>query len=111
MAADPSRHCDIHRLILLFEHEAKAAWPVPDKGCMCEAAVQQGEGVQASKFDMEGSFSPQRFIAYGALAAAPLFDDGRVYGRKDYTYMACARLCRHAAILAISCILYCVIGW
>ncbi|KAK9789217.1 hypothetical protein WJX73_008956 [Symbiochloris irregularis] len=43
--------------------------------------------VQASKLDMEGSFSPQRFIAYGALVGAPLFDDGRVYGRKDYTYM------------------------
>ena len=61
--------------------------------CIGKAALEQKVTVQASKFDMEGSFSPQRFIAYGALAAAPLFDDGRVYGRKDYTYMACARLC------------------
>ena len=46
---------------------------------------------------MEGSFSPQRFIAYGALVPAPLNDDGRVTGRKDYTYTVRSSILLHDA--------------
>lgn len=49
---------------------------------------------------MEGSFSPQRFTAYGALVPAPLFDDGRVVGRKDYTYTVCTSKACRAGITA-----------
>jgi hypothetical protein len=42
--------------------------------------------VEAAKFDMEGSFRPQRFTPYGALYGAPLGDDSIVVGRKDYSY-------------------------
>jgi hypothetical protein len=42
--------------------------------------------VEAAKLDFEGSFSPQRFILYGAMLGAPLMDDSLVVGRKDYTY-------------------------
>ena len=34
-----------------------------------------------------GSKTPQRFIAYGAMVGAPLFNDNLVNTRKDYTYM------------------------
>ena len=34
-----------------------------------------------------GSKTPQRFIAYGLMIGAPLFNDNLVNTRKDYTYM------------------------
>lgn len=39
-----------------------------------------------TKFEMEGNFQPQPFIAYGALFAAPARDDSLVVSRRDYTY-------------------------
>jgi hypothetical protein len=48
--------------------------------------IERRTFVWAAKFDMEGSFSPQRFTPYGALYGAPLQDDGVVWGRKDYSY-------------------------
>ena len=33
-----------------------------------------------------GSFKPQRFTPYGALFGAPLEDDSKVVGRKDFSY-------------------------
>ena len=34
----------------------------------------------------QGSYNPQKFIAYGALYGAPLPDDSLVFGRYDFTY-------------------------
>lgn len=42
--------------------------------------------VQTSKFDLEGSRLPQRFLPYGYLYASVLQDDSIPAGRKDYTY-------------------------
>ncbi|KAK9830768.1 hypothetical protein WJX74_006277 [Apatococcus lobatus] len=42
--------------------------------------------VQTSKFDLEGSRLPQRFLPYGYLYASVLQDDSIPVGRKDYTY-------------------------
>lgn len=39
-----------------------------------------------TKFEMEGNYKPQPFIAYGALFAAPARDDSLVASRRDYTY-------------------------
>lgn len=39
-----------------------------------------------TKFEMEGNFKAQPFIAYGALFAAPTRDDQLVTSRRDYTY-------------------------
>ena len=41
----------------------------------------------ASNLPPAGSRTPQRFIAYGAMVGAPLFNDNLVNTRKDYTYM------------------------
>lgn len=41
---------------------------------------------KAGLFAHEGSKTPQRFIAYGALYGAPLGDDNLPVSRKDYTY-------------------------
>ena len=45
--------------------------------------------VELAKLDIEGSRTHQRFIAYGALFAAPLRDDSLVVGRKDFTKAVC----------------------
>lgn len=42
--------------------------------------------VPTAQLDFQGSREPQRFIAYGHLFGAPLFDDGMVTFRKDYSY-------------------------
>lgn len=39
-----------------------------------------------TKFELEGNFQNQPFIAYGALFAAPARDDSLVASRRDYTY-------------------------
>lgn len=39
-----------------------------------------------TKFEMEGNFKNQPFIAYGALFAAPARDDSLCPSRRDYTY-------------------------
>jgi hypothetical protein len=39
-----------------------------------------------TKFEMEGNYKEQPFIAYGALFAAPARDDSLVSSRRDYTY-------------------------
>ena len=36
---------------------------------------------------LAGSKTPQRFIPYGLMVGAPLFNDNLVNTRKDYTYM------------------------
>ena len=48
--------------------------------------------IMATKLDIEGGFSPQPFIAYGALYAAPMRNDNMVVGRRDYTYAVSASL-------------------
>ncbi|GMH39842.1 hypothetical protein BSKO_07746 [Bryopsis sp. KO-2023] len=42
--------------------------------------------VETAQLDFQGSRQPQRFIAYGHLFGAPLFNDGMVTSRKDYSY-------------------------
>lgn len=39
-----------------------------------------------TKFEMEGNYKNQPFVAYGTLFAAPSRDDGLVASRRDYTY-------------------------
>ena len=45
-----------------------------------------GQYIQRAKFDYEGSYYPQKHIAWGTIFGAPLRDDGRINSRRDYTY-------------------------
>ena len=67
-----------------------------------------------TKFEMEGQFKPQPFIAYGALFAAPTRDDALVSSRRDYTYAVSSRafisllyVCQIHDDLSVSCLTGC----
>ncbi|GMH40067.1 hypothetical protein BSKO_07971 [Bryopsis sp. KO-2023] len=42
--------------------------------------------VESAMLEFQGSFKPQKFIPYGHLFGAPLFNDGMVNHRKDYSH-------------------------
>lgn len=42
--------------------------------------------VETAMLEFQGSFRPQKFIPYGHLFGAPLFNDGMVNHRKDYSH-------------------------
>ena len=50
------------------------------------AGNASGQYIQRAKFDFEGSYFPQKHIAWGTLFGSPLMDDGIVNSRRDYTY-------------------------
>ena len=58
--------------------------------------------VQRAKFDFEGSRTPQSHIAWGTLFGGPLFDDGLINTRRDYTYAESTVEYNAAAVGAIA---------
>lgn len=73
--------CAVRRGKFQWMNRATGPWTSPLPPAVVDPVI-----TMYTKFEMEGNFQPQPFIAYGALFAAPARDDSLCSSRRDYTY-------------------------